>query len=970
MEGAEASPRALAPGIGHQPEADDPLRQPVLRHQRGDQQFEIRCAILGRDNEVGFPRLRETVARAQPDHLVPGIAQLRAHAGRQSGLVCQDQPTFRRCLRTAIGAQFDVWGRKPPGRAPCPALRFRDGQRCVVGRGIGRVGRCRFDEVTLALEHIARQRHPAATLAPDRRPVQRQPGGRKPRERVQEEGVILDRVVGMAQGADHPVGCCAIGLRQGRHGAAGADLDEQARGILAQRGDAAREIDMVAQVIDPIARVGGLSVRHPGAGAVRQDRDAWRGQRDAAQEGLEFRQDRFQHPRMGGDVDRHALTVDAARDQRRLQRVDPVAGAGHHRQAGGVVAGQIQVVARLGHQLCRGQRHAEHAPRRDAVEQASAQFHQRDAILEPDHPRQAGGSVLAHRMTGQRLRDDTPADPQLRQRVFDDHDQRQLDRRAVQRLGRGLFLARLGQPQRPGVAVGQAFQHGKAAVHPVAEDRLGLIQAARHVDRLRAAAGEQEGGLGRRRHPVVVEDPAGVAGLQQLGRLGRIGGDQHAALVEQLAPLLQGEPHIGQVGVGMGAQPRRQRRRVGIQRGAGATRHDQRLDRPVGGFRGRGRGRLLDHDMRVCAAHAKRVHRRPARAVRVRRPRFARGDDVEGGRVKIDHRVRRLVSQAGRDFAVMQRQGDLDQAGCTGGGVGMADIRLDRADAGPTAPLAQGKGLGQGRNLDRVAQAGARSVAFDVVDGRGVDARDQMRLGHGGRLPLDRGGQIAGLGRTVVVDRAAPDHRPDVVAVNDRVRQAAQQHDRRAAAEDGALAAVIEGAAMTVRRQDFIRFVDISPTLRQLDRDAAGKRRVAIARQQRLACRMDRHQRGGTGRLHGYAWPAQVEDVADPGGQEILVVAGMAQQEHARFLDQVAVRADVDGKVAAHPAARPDPDHAQAVGPVPGMVQRMPAGLQELAVLGVHHRGILGAEAEELGIEMIEPVQPGGKGDVIGMADP
>ena len=27
---------------------------------------------------------------------------------------------------------------------------------------------------------------------------------------------------------------------------------------------------------------------------------------------------------MGGDVDRHALTVDAARDQRRLQRVDPV----------------------------------------------------------------------------------------------------------------------------------------------------------------------------------------------------------------------------------------------------------------------------------------------------------------------------------------------------------------------------------------------------------------------------------------------------------------------------------------------------------------------------------------------------------------------------------------------------------------------------------------------------------------------
>ena len=107
--------------------------------------------------------------------------------------------------------------------------------------------------------------------------------------------------------------------------------------------------------------------------------------------------------------------------------------------------------------------------------------------------------------------------------------------------------------------------------------------------------------------------------------------------------------------------------------------------------------------------------------------------------------------------------------------------------------------------------------------------------------------------------------------------------------------------------------------------------------------------------------------MADAGGEEILVVAGMAQQEHAHIVDQIAVRADVEVKVAAHAAARIDADGPP--GPrrrMAGVFQRLPGHFQELAVLRIHDRRFLGRQAEELGIELLEILQRGGGAHVIG----
>ena len=110
--------------------------------------------------------------------------------------------------------------------------------------------------------------------------------------------------------------------------------------------------------------------------------------------------------------------------------------------------------------------------------------------------------------------------------------------------------------------------------------------------------------------------------------------------------------------------------------------------------------------------------------------------------------------------------------------------------------------------------------------------------------------------------------------------------------------------------------------------------------------------------------------MADAGRQEILVVAGVAQEEHAHILDQIGIRTDVEIEIAAHAAARIDADvSGKGIGDVPGMFQRVPGHFHELAVLGIEDCRFFRGEAKEFGVEFIEPIQPGGSGDVIPVPD-
>ncbi len=474
---------------------------------------------------------------------------------------------------------------------------------------------------------------------------------------------------------------------------------------------------------------------------------------------------------------------------------------------------------------------------------------------------------------------------------------------------------------------------------------------------MRAAAGEHEHNLGVLEE-IVVEDAAGVLALQQVRSLGMAFRHQNPALFKGATPLFQRPGHIGQGLLRVGAQMRGQPGRLTVKCRLRFGRDHNRLERPQAFVRGRALGRLFKHGMGIGAAHAKAVDASAARMVR----RGPVGQPVihpEGRCFEINGGVRRLVAQRGRHLAVMQRQCDLDQAGDAGCCIQMPDVGLYAADtAGAHGLGALGKTLGQRGNLDRIAQIGARPVAFDIVYRVGGDTGDGLRLGHAAGLTLNRRRKIPCLGRTIIVHGRSLEDRPDMVAVTDGIDSAAQHDTARTRTKDRALRTMVKGMAMPIWRQDLTLVEHIAARVRQFDRHTPGKRHVAFAVEQGLRGVMHRDERGGARRLDVDRGTLQVKDVAHARGQKVLVVAGVTQKEHARAVDQIAVRAQVEVEIRPHAAAGIDADRAlESLGHMACILHRLPRHLKEMAVLRIKDGGLFRREAKEVGVEMLELFQ-------------
>src|SRR3954451_22189249 len=106
--------------------------------------------------------------------------------------------------------------------------------------------------------------------------------------------------------------------------------------------------------------------------------------------------------------------------------------------------------------------------------------------------------------------------------------------------------------------------------------------------------------------------------------------------------------------------------------------------------------------------------------------------------------------QRRRDLAVADRKDQLDQAGHAGGGLEMADVRLDGADAKRRATA--GEYGAERLHFDRIAECGAGAVRFDVANAVRLDASvlecftDHRFL----RRTMRRGERAA---RAVLIDR-------------------------------------------------------------------------------------------------------------------------------------------------------------------------------------------------------------------------
>ena len=82
-----------------------------------------------------------------------------------------------------------------------------------------------------------------------------------------------------------------------------------------------------------------------------------------------------------------------------------------------------------------------------------------------------------------------------------------------------------------------------------------------------------------------------------------------------------------------------------------------------------------------------------------------------------------------------------------------------------------------------------------------------------------------------------------VVAVGQRLSQWLEHHDAYAAAERRPSCVSVERAAPAIGRKHAARLVQVTGSVRDPDRDAAGQRHVALAIKQALAGEVDRDQR-------------------------------------------------------------------------------------------------------------------------------
>ena len=410
-------------------------------------------------------------------------------------------------------------------------------------------------------------------------------------------------------------------------------------------------------------------------------------------------------------------------------------------------------------------------------------------------------------------------------------------------------------------------------IQPMAEARLLRVELRGHGGVLGPLAGKQEG-HGRRLAGVLLpgDEPLRDAGAQGGRRAVPVLADQDPPPGESPAAELEGVGDVRQLLLRMGGQVERQVVGGGLESAGGPRAERQELPAPRR-TRRLERRRLFEHHVGVRPAHAEGAHPGPARGI-AGGPAGQAGVDIEGAAREIDLGARLPEVQARRDLAPLEGEHRLDQPGDTRGGVEVAEIGLDRAEGAEAGAVgARAKRLGEGGDLDGIAEAGAGAMGLDIGDRRGIDARRRMRRGDRLGLALDARSGEAHLERSVVVDRCSLDHGADRIAVGEGVGQPFEENGPHAAARDRAAAGGVESAGVTVGGRDTALLVEIpAPRLRG-DGHTTRQSHVAAAAQQALAGQGHGHQGGGASGLDGDARPLEIQFVGDAQGEEVVPVA-------------------------------------------------------------------------------------------------
>ncbi|GEL74392.1 hypothetical protein MVI01_61760 [Myxococcus virescens] len=251
-------------------------------------------------------------------------------------------------------------------------------------------------------------------------------------------------------------------------------------------------------------------------------------------------------------------------------------------------------------------------------------------------------------------------------------------------------------------------------------------------------------------------------------------------------------------------------------------------------------------------------------------------------------------------------------------------------------------------------------MCLHVADVVTAQARIGQRVRDDLRLALDARRRVTDLLLTVVVDGRALDDRVDVVTVPQRVRQQLEHHHARAVARHGATRAVVEGAAVPVRREDEPILVQVARALRTGDAHRARERDVRLPRQQALAGHVDGDEAGGARGVDGDALAPELE-LEGRLHRQALRTRGGQLQARARVLPCLAQQVQ---QVAGRTGARVERDATLVTRRVIRRVlERRPGALEEHALLRVHPLRLTQRDVEEAVVEAVRAFEDAPRAD-------
>ena len=256
----------------------------------------------------------------------------------------------------------------------------------------------------------------------------------------------------------------------------------------------------------------------------------------------------------------------------------------------------------------------------------------------------------------------------------------------------------------------------------------------------------------------------------------------------------------------------------------GSGRQREQMERPVD-LRSRERTdrRLLDHDVRIRSAEAKRAH---AAKPRPGRPLGWLGYDADRQPVPGDHRVGLVEMQVGRNDTSIHRQDRLDQAAHPGRPFEMAAIRFDRTDQQRCGAAREHRAERSG--LYRVADRGSRPVRLEKTDLRRLDAGVAQR-GADHLLLRGTARHREPARPAVMVGGTAAQQGKYVVAIGVRVRQPFQHQDAASLAADVTVGACVERFAIPIGGKHLRLAQADEHVWREIQVDTGSERDVALA---------------------------------------------------------------------------------------------------------------------------------------------